>query len=120
MPQPWPIPTTFDGEKFAARYGLTPSQFYVIAGLLSLIPPATIPDDPPILDIADAPVLVARREAKKSATQTREGQVIRALAAVALSEINILRAAVIPPLPPRTLDQLKTAIINKIDDGTAD
>lgn len=120
MPQPWPIPAEFNGAKFATRYALTHNDFFVASGLLSLRPPTTIPDDPPIFDLNDTPIFVSREEAKRSMSETREGQVIRALAAVMLSEINLLRAAVIPALPARTLAQLKTAIVNRIDDGTAD
>lgn len=120
MPQPWPVTQNFSGAKFAARYGLNRDAFYVREGQLFLQPPAIIPDDPPIFDLNDPPIEIARSGAKKSFAETPDGQLIRALAAVMLNEINILRAAVIPLLPPRTLAQLKTAIIARIDDGTAD
>ena len=120
MPAPWVIPSSFDGTKFSARYSLQPHDFYVIDGLLFLRDSVTIPDDPPIFDPPDSPTIVRRNHAAHIFEDTTIGQVVRALAAVALDEINILRAAVVPALPARTLTQLKNAVLNKINNGTAD
>jgi hypothetical protein len=120
MPPPWVIPANFDGAKFRARYNLTREQFWVLGNLLFLKPGISIADDPPVIELNDPQPEQNRRLAQEQLSETPAGQLIRALAAVLLTEINNLRAAVIPPLPPRTLQQLKTAIINRIDDGTAD
>lgn len=55
-----------------------------------------------------------------SGEDTPEYVTFRALAHVLLREINALRAAVVPPLAAVTLAQLKTAIANEIDAGSAD
>ena len=49
---------------------------------------------------------------------TDYGVIIRALAIITMNEINILRAQ--HSLPARTLAQLKTAMKNEIDSGSAD
>ena len=45
---------------------------------------------------------------------------LRAVLLLLLDELNLLRAAVVPPLPARTMTQLRNAIGTKIDSGGAD
>ena len=60
-----------------------------------------------------------RTEAKQVLTNTRpQDKIIKALLAVMLDEINILRTAA--SLPARTRAQFVTAIQNKIDSGGVD
>ena len=49
----YPLPTQFDGGKFAARYKLDPMRgdFSVSDGMLHVVD--TVPDDPPIFDPPD-------------------------------------------------------------------
>lgn len=47
-------------------------------------------------------------------------KLIRAVALITMDEINILRQNPTSVLPPRTAEQLKTAIRNRIDGGEAD
>jgi hypothetical protein len=120
MPQPWPIPADFSGKKFATRYAITRRDFFIENNALSLTPGVNIPDDPPIFEPNDPTNIAERENTREIFAGTPTGQLVRALSAVMVQEINTLRAAVVPPLPPRTLQQLKNAIINRIDDGTAD
>lgn len=61
-----------------------------------------------------------RRELAKQIVDTQEelGKIIRVLAEITRSEINILRAQ--HGLADRTLSQLKTAMKNQIDSGNVD
>jgi hypothetical protein len=65
----------------------------------------------------DTWLLARRRAAAKSDYdhQGEQGKVLRAIVLTLLDELNILRAAVVPPLAPRTATQARTAIRNKID-----
>lgn len=63
------------------------------------------------------PVLVAELTSTAAERQTK---LLRALVLIMLDEINILRAAAVPVLPPRTKAQLVTAMTNKINAGSAD
>ena len=51
----YPMPTNFDGAKFALRYGLSlvkiPPDFWSSSGLLYV--PDNLPDDPPIFEASD-------------------------------------------------------------------
>ena len=51
----YPMPTNFDGAKFALRYGLSlvkiPPDFWSSSGLLYV--PDNLPDDPPIFEAPD-------------------------------------------------------------------
>lgn len=75
-------------------------------------------------DVAQAAAdnLTARAIAKLLSTtdKTAEGKVLRALAAVLVDEITIVRAALPTPLAARTLTQFKNAIAAKLDAGTVD
>ena len=50
----------------------------------------------------------------------QEAKLQRAVVSMLLNEINLIRAALVPPLPPRTMAQARTAISNKLADGTVD
>lgn len=53
-------------------------------------------------------------------THSEQAKLLRALVAVLLDEINILRTHAAIGLPARTMAQAKTSIQNKIDAGTVD
>lgn len=80
----------------------------------------------PYLDYIAAPAVLqrskdaARAQAILNYANGPEGMrvLLRAVALVVLDEINILRSAA--SLAPRTAGQIKTAITNKINAGTAD
>lgn len=50
----------------------------------------------------------------EEAIKEYEKKVIKALALVVMDQLNFVRARLVPPLPPLTAAQLKTAIENKI------
>lgn len=115
----YPVIANFSGSKFAARYGITPKDFWIEGGRLFLRDGATVKDDPPIQEAADAPNIVARNTAKITIDRTNANEVLlRAIVAVLIDELNTLRA--LHSLPPRTLSQAVTAVKNKIDSGGAD
>lgn len=63
----------------------------------------------------------ARDEAANNlSSREAANKLVRAVALAVLDEINTLRAALVPPLPARTVAQLRTAVQNKITAGTAD
>jgi hypothetical protein len=124
---PYPLLANFSGRKFIARYGVTTEQFWAAGG--QLYTSVTLPDDPPIQEAVDSPAVVAAAKNLTDRTQASdrfvsgidlEAKALRALALIVMDEINILRAAVVPSLPARTLAQLKTAFTNKLTAGTAD
>jgi hypothetical protein len=47
-------------------------------------------------------------------------KILRAIVSILVDENNLLRDAVVPPLPHRTLPQALTAIVNTINQGTVD
>jgi hypothetical protein len=49
-----------------------------------------------------------------------DGQLIRAVVLVILDEINVIRTNALLSLVPRTATQVRTAIANKLDAGSAD
>ena len=62
-----------------------------------------------------------RLSAKNYLSETHFSLVLhRAIVLTIMDEINILRAAVVPALPARTANQIRTAITNRINGGTAD
>lgn len=64
-------------------------------------------------DAVDAAELEAARDNVAAQLEQQE-DLLRAFALVVLDEINILRGAAIPPLSARTIQQLKTAMRNKL------
>jgi len=142
----YPAPASFDGAKFAARYGLVLSlsapAFWIDADNLIHVPDG-LPDDPPIFDPPDAPTVVLRNAAISlvdSGVSTSE--VLRGTFLVLVDELNnhalkinsILdavdaatsladlktRIAAIADYPQRTPAQAKQAIKDKITGGGAD
>ena len=66
-------------------------------------------------------VIQQRTDAKASLNFPEpDYKLLRALASILVDEINVLRAAVSPALPARTLAQVRTAIQNRIDGGLID
>lgn len=143
MPMPWTISTPFSGVKFAARYSLTNNDFYMVGNQLFLREGVTIPDDPPIVDPPDAPVVVLRNLAVAEIDSGEfRAKLLRGVAAVLVDEFNLhalkinaildavdgaatlaaLKTAIaaIPDYPQRTLPQVVTAIKAKINAGTVD
>ena len=140
--QQFPRIANFDGAKFAARYSLDPHKdFWTEGSNLILRDGVSLPDNPPIQETADSPVVVQRNLAKALIDAQNE-IILRALLAVIIDEMNLhalkinaildavdgaatlaaLKTAVaaIPDHPQRTLAQLRTAVLNKIDTGTVD
>ncbi len=62
----YPMPKDFSGTKFAARYGLDPLKpdFWSDGKLLYV--PNTLPDDPPIFESPDPPVIMKSLEQRIS------------------------------------------------------
>lgn len=67
-----------------------------------IIEPYEVPSLPPTLDQIDTKAL--------NAILVEDGSILRAVIAVLRSEINIVRAAVVPALPPRTVAQVTAAL----------
>lgn len=63
-------------------------------------------------------VIAARLTAKTLFDNSTTGKLFRAFASILVDEINTLRGQ--HSLAPRTLAQLRTAILNRIDSGTVD
>jgi len=88
----------FDGGKFATRYSLDTlkGDFWVEGSTLFIKTGIVLPDDPPIFDPQDTPVVVARNNANVVIdTPQGIGKALRAAAAVLVDELNILRDDVI-------------------------
>jgi hypothetical protein len=126
MPQPYTIPANFSGAKLAARYGLTLTDFWVVGDQLFFANGVSVPD-PPIMEVVDAPAVIAAAKNLTDRTGASdrfvsgidlEAKALRALALVVLDEINVLRVA--GALAPRTMAQLKTAFTAKLTAGLAD
>lgn len=84
-----------------------PSKYWSISGdTVSLMSQAQ-------RDAVDAAESAAIKDAVADELD-RAGTIMRAFAEVLLDEINILRAAVVPPKTARTLAQLKTAVRGKL------
>lgn len=96
----WNIPATFDGGKFAQRYGLNPqTDFWVTDGKLWLRNGIKLADNPPTFDTQDS--LAKRRHARaKAALDKQDGlsDSVRAILLTLLEQINVLRAAIPHPL----------------------
>lgn len=73
-------------------------------------------------DAFDLPAYINLRDRARAQERlnlsSSEGKVLRALVAVLLDEINILRQNA--SLPTRTLIQARNAIVNKLNSGTVD
>lgn len=68
-------------------------------------------------DAVDAAELAARVEAERASARVEvDGRVLKALAGIMLDEINALRAKA--SMTPRTADQLRTAILNRIGEDS--
>lgn len=137
-------PAQFDGAKFASRYGLSITDFYDDGqGHIVVIDGIVIPDNPPIWEIPNAPVVVQRLLAKDILIAGLSSPIVlRAAVAVLIDELNVhalkinailtavdaattladlkTRIGLIADYPQRTLAQAKTSINNKIDSGEAD
>lgn len=81
-----------DGAKFMARYGFTKGDFWRVGNFLVLRDFVFMPDNPPICEQANTPVVAARNAAKVRLDSMPE-MVLRAAAAVLLDQVNLLRAA---------------------------
>ena len=138
------LPLIWDAGKFATRYGLNPirGDFYVDGdGRLVVFP--VLPDNPPIFDAPDDPLVILRQLAKAfAADAAAEHKLLRAALFVLVDELNLrttsfnallaavaaatsladlkTRVAAITPYPTRTMQQAITAVTNKIDSGAAD
>ena len=139
----YPEPQQFDGGKFAARYNLNPvtKDFFIADGRIHV--PDNLPDDPPIFEAPDSPLVVLRRIAAALAEDTKaESKLMRALLSALLDELNLhatkinsilsavdaatsladlkTRIAAIADYPQRTMDQAVQSIKNKINNGDVD
>lgn len=83
------------------------SKYWIITGdVVSLM-------DAGQRQVVDDAELSASRDQVANSIQ-RVGSFDRAFAEILLDEINILRAAVVPPLSDRTLNQLRNALRSKL------
>lgn len=137
----YPMPVSFDGAKFALRYGLGPFDFWNVGP--NIVVPDGLPDDPPIFDAPDDPVTYLRRMSKATAASSESHSVVsRAVLLALVDELNLhalkvnaildavdastsladlkSRIALIADYPARTVAQAKASIISKIDSGGAD
>lgn len=134
----------FDGAKFATRYGLSAlrGDFFVDStGLLNV--PDNLPDDPPIQEVTDDPLLILRRLAVVLADDhSPASKLDRGLVAALLDELNNhaakinamidavnaatsladlkTRFSTITDYPVRTMAQAITSIKNHIQNGDVD
>lgn len=135
-------PATFDGEKFAARYGLDPqSDFWTEGDFIHV--PDNLPDDPPIFEAPDSLAVRLRKIAAALAEDEKsESKLMRALLAALLDELNLhaskinsilsavdaatsladlkSRIGAIADYPQRTMAQAVASIKTKIYDGDVD
>ena len=131
----------WDGEKFRARYGLEPMDFYD-DGEGNIVVKQTLPEpvifDPPtprierertlakdlLLAGVSAPIVLKAAVAVLIDELNNHANKINAIlsavdAATSLADLKT-RVAAITDYPQRTLSQAKTSINNKIDTGEAD
>lgn len=68
-------------------------------------------------DAVDAAEAQAATDADKTSNKARldDERVLKALALTILDEINVIRSRMVPPLQPRTVSQMVTAIKAKVD-----
>ena len=84
-----------------------PNVYWIIIGdVISLMSQAE-------RDAVDAAALETQRDNVTEELDELEG-ILRAFMKIVMSEINIIRAALKPPLPARTFAQLKTALRAKL------
>lgn len=88
-----PLGSECSGSKFIGRYKLTKSDFWIIGQTLILKDGVAMPDNPPICENSDTPVIASRNIAKLDIDSQR-AVILRATAAVLLDQVNLLRAAV--------------------------
>jgi hypothetical protein len=140
--------TPWDGNKFAARYGLAlnpmnPDFLINGDGLLVVFPDQKITDNPPIFDPPDTPVVVDRNSAIALADSgVPESKLLRGGVNTLLDELNLhaakinsmidavnaatsladlkARFALIADYPTRTMSQAITSIKNHIQNGDVD
>ena len=84
-----------------------PNIYWIITGdVISLMSQAE-------RDAVDAAALETQRDSVAAELDEVEG-VLRAFMKIVLSEMNIVRAGLKPPLPARTFSQLKSALRNEL------
>lgn len=134
----------FDGAKLAARYGLNPrnGDYFIDAdGMLNV--PDNLPDDPPIQETCDDPLVLLRKLAVALADNTRpDMKVLRGVVLALLDELNLhalkmnsmidavnaatslsdlkTRYSTIADYPQRTMAQAVTSIKTHITNGDVD
>lgn len=144
MMKRYPLIANFDAGKFATRYSLDPlgGAFYIDTDG-TLVVPDNLPDDPPIQEAQDNPLVVLRRIANKILDSTEpNSKVLRGLLDALLDELNLhalkinsildavdaatsladlkTRIGAISDYPQRTMTQAITSIKNHITNGDVD
>src|SRR5690348_8393010 len=140
----YPLIPNFSGAKFAARYGLNAllGDFFVdVERQLNV--PHTLPDDPPIQEVSDSPLVVLRRAANDLANDaTPASNLMLGILSTLFDELNMhalkinsildavdaatsladlkTRIGAITDYPQRTVAQAKTSIKNHITNGDVD
>lgn len=116
----WLYPADFDAGNIAVQddgAGAFISHWNV-AGVPQPTPAEVLAQLPVFTAAGGAQIFKRRRAKGVIDEQGANGKMLRAILLTILDEINILRAQ--HGLPPRTPQQARTAIANKIDAGTAD